>query len=86
MNLMKVIKLLRKNGKKIFLTSDMHVEYMDVVMTAAYGSDWINYFDFIASNCPKPLFYRAESPFYGISLMKKNLRLHEKVKTVEELT
>ena len=33
-------------------------------MTLTLGKEWMNYFDICVANARKPLFYRAESPFY----------------------
>ena len=48
----------------IFLTSNSNVDYMDQVMTHTLGKDWKKYFDLCVANARKPLFYRAEHPFY----------------------
>lgn len=33
-------------------------------MSSTLGSEWKSYFDICVANARKPLFYRAENPFY----------------------
>ena len=48
----------------VFLTTNSNVDYMETVMRHTLGEDWKDYFDICVANARKPLFYRAESPFY----------------------
>ena len=56
----------------LFITSNSNVDYMETVMTVTLGPDWKNYFDICVANARKPLFYRAESPFYHYDPNQEN--------------
>lgn len=40
---------LRDMGKKTFLATNSHAEYMNLIMTHSIGDDWKDYFDLISS-------------------------------------
>ena len=41
-------------------------------MKLSLGDNWKSYFDIVVANARKPLFYRAESPFYEYDQTAKN--------------
>ena len=67
---------LRKQGKKLFLGTNSHTEYANVIMTATLGADWRGFFDVICCNCRKPLFFwdQKPSPFCAFDPTKPNLK------------
>jgi FMN phosphatase YigB (HAD superfamily) len=69
-----ILKRLRKEGKMTFLTSNSSFEYVDVAMKTSIGNDWKDYFDLIIINARKPLFQRAETPFYEYDPKTKSKR------------
>ena len=50
-----ILAALRSNKKQIFLTSNFHVEVMELFMTSTLGKDWKDYFDVCIANAKKPL-------------------------------
>jgi HAD superfamily 5'-nucleotidase-like hydrolase len=67
---------LKKAGKKIFLGTNSHTEYSNVIMTATLGDDWRQFFDVVCCYCRKPLFFwdQKPSPFYTYDPSSKMLR------------
>lgn len=51
------LKKLRDAGKKLFLGTNSHTEYCNVIMTATLGDDWRSFFDVLCCYCRKPLFF-----------------------------
>jgi FMN phosphatase YigB (HAD superfamily) len=51
----KLLTSLKKCGKKLFLTTNSHALYMEIVMSATLGDDWMDLFDICVANCKKPL-------------------------------
>lgn len=48
---------LKKAGKKLFLGTNSHTEYSNLIMTATLGDDWRSFFDVVCCYCRKPLFF-----------------------------
>jgi phosphoglycolate phosphatase-like HAD superfamily hydrolase len=57
---------LRSHGKKLFLTTNKHIEFLELTMKETLGRDWKDFFDIIVANCRKPLFYKSENPFFEV--------------------
>jgi len=62
--LVPVFKQLRKQGKFIFLATNSHWEYMELIMKTTLGEDWRSCFDMVIANALKPVFFKEEQPFY----------------------
>jgi hypothetical protein len=45
---------------------------MNVGMTVALGPDWQDSFDIICADCRKPLWQRADNPFFQYDESKKD--------------
>ena len=58
------LKTLKANQKALFLTSNLHIEVVELMMSVSLGADWKDYFDICVCNCKKPLFQRTTQPFY----------------------
>jgi FMN phosphatase YigB (HAD superfamily) len=43
--LREILVTLRSKGKQVFLATNSHVEYTELIMTATLGSDWRDFFD-----------------------------------------
>ena len=54
--------------------ADGHLDWLNVVLEASLGPDWLDLFDFVVCNARMPLFTRAEQPFYTIDYSKPNLK------------
>lgn len=67
---------LRKAGKKVFLGTNSHTEYANVIMTATLGDDWRSFFDVICCACRKPLYFwdMKPAPFYVYDPKSPNLK------------
>ena len=67
---------MKKAGKKLFLGTNSHTEYSNVIMTATLGDDWRQFFDVVCCYCRKPLFFwdQKPSPFYTYDPSSKMLR------------
>jgi len=67
---------LRDNGKRLFLATNSHTEYSNLIMTATLGDDWKTFFDIICCYCRKPLFFWdiKTDPFYEVDNTKANLK------------
>ena len=50
----------------MFLTTNAHALYMEIVMSATLGDHWMDLFDICIANCKKPLFQRSNSPFLEV--------------------
>ena len=62
---------LRKKGKGLFLASNSCYDFCDLIMTAAFGSDWQKYFDLCITSTGKPEFFKsATSPFMKLDTTK----------------
>ena len=57
---------LKESGKKLFVATNSHVEYSDVILTATFGEDWRSLFDVICCFTCKPRFFQNEqvTPFH----------------------
>ena len=49
---------LKKKGKFLFLSTNSHVDYCELIMTASIGEDWKDYFDVISAASSKPVFWK----------------------------
>jgi hypothetical protein len=61
--LVNTINILRSNYKKLFFTSNLHFEFLDLAMSVTLGQEWRDLFDYILVDARKPLFQRSESAF-----------------------
>jgi hypothetical protein len=68
------LRVLKSHGKKIFVVTNYHVEFMDITMKATIGDDWKDFFDICIANSKKPLFHDTENPFYELNLYAKDLK------------
>lgn len=75
---------LRTNGISTFLITGSFIDFANCTATAALGSNWKEYFDFIAVYAKKPGFFSSARPFCqlngeveGIALDSDTLKLHE---------
>jgi hypothetical protein len=49
-----LLQEMRQHGKKIFLATNSHAEYSELIMTTTLGPDWRDFFDLCLQNCRKP--------------------------------
>jgi hypothetical protein len=52
----KMLDILKNTGKKLFVTTNASIWYLELTMTATLGKDWKQYFDLCLAECNKPLF------------------------------
>jgi hypothetical protein len=48
--LRKTLACLKRHKKELFLTSDHHYEYLQLMMTHTLGPDWLDFFDLVCVN------------------------------------
>ena len=53
-------------GKKLFLTTDAHSDWMELVMCSSLGSNWKDHFDIIVAQQNKPFFIKADFAFNDV--------------------
>ncbi len=41
--------LRKKHKKRLFMTSNAHTDYIDIIMNASLGDDWISLFDIVTT-------------------------------------
>ena len=59
--------MLVKSGKKLFLSTNSHEEYVGLIMTQTLGCDWQSLFALTCVNSQKPSFFRkSDLPFYNV--------------------
>jgi len=56
----KILMSLRAKGKILFLASNSHFEYINVLMSYTFGPEWKEIFHFIIPNANKPGFFSAK--------------------------
>ena len=56
-----VLAKLRKEGKFIFLATNSHWEYMELIMSTTLGKDWRSFFDMVCANARKSYFWSTET-------------------------
>ena len=62
-----MLETLKKRGVKIFLGTNSHVQYSELIMSTTFGKDWMSLFDLVCSKCCKPRFFNDRSvPFYEV--------------------
>ena len=63
-----IMEELRNSGRKVFLATNSHVEYTNLIMTQTMGVDWQSSFDIVCCYCLKPGFFLNKDnkiPFYS---------------------
>ena len=66
---------LKERGVRLFLGTNSHFEYMNVIMRATLGLGWEQLFDLHLGNCRKPVFFRfTETPFFCVDEVAKDMR------------
>lgn len=67
---------LKRAGKKLFLATNSHTEYSNLIMSTTLGDDWRSFFDIICCYCRKPLFFWDQKidPFYELDESKANFK------------
>lgn len=53
---------LRSSGKKLFLLTNSHLDYTEIVMSYLLGN-WLSYFDFVITASNKPSFFTDQNTF-----------------------
>lgn len=69
-----VLANLRKSGVKLFLATNSHIEYMELIMSTTLGEDWKQFFDLMCSFSCKPTLFKDTKPFYEVDLNNPMLR------------
>jgi len=65
--MLQTLKHLKEKGKILFLASNSHYEYVNILMEHAFGAEWDKLFDFIIVKACKPAFFKnTDKPFYEI--------------------
>ena len=73
--LRQTLMALKQRGVKLFLGTNSHFEYMNVIMRTTFGNEWEELFDLYLGNCRKPIFFRfTETPFFCVDESAKDMR------------
>jgi len=51
------LRKLREQGAKLFVGTNSHGEFGNLIMTATLGPDWRDFFDFVSVCCGKPRYF-----------------------------
>jgi len=68
---------LREKGKGIFIATNSHAEYTNMIMTQSIGEDWMSLVDFTSSHCGKPVYFKdldGSRKFYRCDFEEKTLK------------
>ena len=63
-DLIKILTKLREQGKWLFIGTNSHFEFMELILTSTIGENWRQYFDAVFCFCRKPLFFNAKPAMY----------------------
>ena len=63
-DLRKTLEEIRSHGVKLFLATNSHKEYMDLIMETTFGKDWGVLFDLKCAHAQKPNFFRDEKQYF----------------------
>jgi HAD superfamily 5'-nucleotidase-like hydrolase len=67
--MLNALRSLRSQGKTLFLVTDSNYEYVDMLMSFSYGSEWKDIFDFIVIDAKKAHFFGLEEkPFRKLEI------------------
>ena len=61
-----LLRELKNRGKKLFIATNNHLVFTDMLMVQTLGRNWKKLFDINIINCRKPLFQRANNPFITV--------------------
>lgn len=59
-----VLKKMAEQNKFIFLATNSHWEYMELIMSTTLGEDWREFFDMVIANARKSFFWSGDNPMY----------------------
>ena len=68
--LREVFQKMRDQGKFIFLGTNAHYDYMEVIMKVTLGDDWRSFFNMVFCNCKKPGFFNTKNTMYFLDTNK----------------
>ena len=55
---------LKAQGKFVFLGTNSHWEYMELIMSTTLGEDWRDFFDAVFCFCRKPNFFNTDNALF----------------------
>jgi hypothetical protein len=64
-------------GKFIFLGTNAHFYYMELIMSTTLGDDWRSFFNMVFCDCRKPNFFKGEAPMYEANPDASNFKGRE---------
>ena len=75
--LREVLETLREKNVRLFLGTNSHLEFMNLIMSSSLGKDWKELFDIHFSFCQKPGFFsesqQGSRPFYPVDHSTRNM-------------
>ena len=73
-----ILERLRSLGVKLFVASNSHKEYMDLIMETTFGKGWELLFDLKCAACAKPKFFQDRTRyFHTIDFDMPNFKFEE---------
>lgn len=76
---------LREKGKKLFMLTNSHYDYCNLIMSNAFGKDWRELFDLCITSGKKPVFFKSESSAFYRAKETEPLFCGEEAKAPLEL-
>lgn len=58
------LETLQKQGVRLFVASNSHKEYMDLIMDTTFGKGWESLFDLKCAAANKPKFFQDNSQYF----------------------
>jgi hypothetical protein len=69
-----ILETLRDQGKFIFLGTNSHFDYMELIMSTTLGEDWRSFFNMVFCDCRKPNFFKGEAVMFEADPQAKNFK------------
>jgi len=63
---------LKAHKKRLFIVTNAHYEWTNIMMTFTLGEDWKSYFDFVCMDSNKPSFFTTSKSFETFELSNDN--------------
>jgi hypothetical protein len=68
----------------VFLISNWHLAFLNLIMSASLGDEWSAYFDIIIAKADKPLFYKSQNFFCQLKPEKDEV-VKVEIKTLQDM-
>ena len=76
---------LREQGCRLFLVTNSHFDYTDLLLSYSFGEDWRSLFDISIVYAQKPSFFKNFNSFKGFLCMSSHLWLFQQLSMSQRL-